>query len=424
VRILYNILAYLAMPIVLVRLLIRSIRLEGYRKHLPERFGFVPKASQPCIWFHAVSVGESIAAVPLVKRCLEVYPTCRIVVTNTTPTGRDRTQAALKGRVENYYIPYDIPGALKRFIRRMQPKLLVLMETELWPNLLYYAKQHQINVVLANARLSERSASNYASAPYFTKDMFLQLDFVAVQADADNKRFMTLGVDKSKIETVGSVKYDLAIPDSVMKEADELRKEIGVDRPIWVASSTHAGEEEPVLAAHKKVLEKFPTAMLVLVPRHPNRFDIVAGMLEKSAWRFVRRSHAKADYANAQIFLGDTMGEMLMFNAMSDVVFVAGSFAPIGGHNTMEPAAFAKPVLQGPVWHNFVKATQLLTEANAIIEVKDSNALADTLCDLFANPDKAIELGQRAKAVIDANRGSVEKQFQIIEKYLPPEISM
>lgn len=417
-RILYNILAYLAMPFVLIRLLIRAFRMPAYRQHIAQRFGFVPKSDVSCIWFHAVSVGESIAAVPLIKRCLEEYPDYRIVVTNTTPTGRDRIQAALREAVENYYMPYDLSGALQRFMGRVLPKLLVLMETELWPNLLHYAKCQQVKVVLANARLSERSATGYAAYSSLTKGMFNSLDFVAVQAAADQERFIMLGVPEDKIETVGSVKYDISIDESMLIKAAELRVQIGMDRPVWVASSTHEGEEEQVIAAHKLVLEEYPTAALILVPRHPNRFNTVADLLAKQSWNVVRQSGEVNCNTESHVLLGDTMGEMLLFLAASDVVFVAGSFVPIGGHNTMEPAVLAKPILQGPYWHNFAESTRLLAESSAIIEVHDGKELAKRIVSLFADKVEAGAMGQRAKAVVDANRGSTEKQFAIIRSFL------
>jgi len=418
-RLLYNLLVYLLLPFALLRLLVRSFRSPEYRRDLRQRFGFIPQQTQSCLWFHAVSVGETIAVIPIIKQLLTDRPTLNILLTNTTPAGRERAIAAFKDKLPIFYMPYDTPGAVKRFIRRAQPYALVLIETELWPNVLAVCRQHAIKTFLLNARLSARSARGYARAQCLLGNLFEQLDHVAVQAEPDRRRFIVLGVKPSHIETVGSVKYDLSVPETVLSEAQKIKAQID-GRPIWVASSTHPKEEEMVLTAHQQIRQQFPSALLILVPRHPARFDGVAGLLNKQAVSFKRRQGGDLPQIEDFVWLGDTMGEMLLFNAIADVVFVAGSLVPVGGHNTMEPAVLAKPIIQGPYWHNFAEATRLLTKANAIVQIQDAASLAQSVMAFFENPSEAHAQGARAKAVIAANRGSLDKQVQLLQQNIFP----
>ncbi|MFN3235195.1 MAG: lipid IV(A) 3-deoxy-D-manno-octulosonic acid transferase [Gammaproteobacteria bacterium] len=414
---LYNILTYFSIPCLILRLFWRSFRYKAYRQRLPERFGFVPTALN-CIWFHACSVGETLAAVHLVNQCLEEFPEIPVLVTTTTPTGSGRVRAVFGGRVQHCYLPYDIPGAMKRFFQRVKPRCCVIMETELWPNLLKQCRTHNVPVMLANARLSEKSARGYARVSSMTHAMLQSISHVAVQSVDDGERFVRLGFDEKKLTVTGSVKFDIAIDEHIETQARNLREKIGLNRPVWVAASTHAGEEEQVLNAFEKVLSQQKEALLILVPRHPDRFGLVEKNLIKQNFTFVKRSESVACDAKTQVLLGDTMGEMFAYLGASDVVFVGGSFIAVGGHNVMEPAALAKPILIGPHWFNFAEAVKQLQQSDAIIEVDDSLSLAKNVLNLFEDVASRQSMGVRAKQVVDNNRGAVVRQFNILKKVL------
>lgn len=413
---LYNILSYLAMPWVLMRLLYKSIKYPAYRHRLLERYGFVSRMEQ-CIWFHAVSVGESIAAKPLIKKCLETYPNIPVLVTNMTPTGSERVQDMFGDKIKNVYVPYDIPGAVKRFLNRTQPKILVLIETELWPNLLRYTHQKKIPIVLVNARLSQKSAEGYQRFGDMTTVMLHSLRHVAVQNQEDAQRFIDLGLSEDKITVAGSVKYDVTIPPTILEKARSLKNELG-DRPVWVAASTHAGEENQVLDAFDQILAALPNACLILVPRHPNRFKAVSELLAQRQHEVAKRSQTDCANQTTQVLMGDTMGEMLLFMAVADVAFIGGSFVEVGGHNSLEAAALAKPVLQGPISYNFAEITRLLKAAGALHEVQNEYALAEQVIELFNNSAKRKTMGQAGQSVVESNRGSVEKQFEVISRFV------
>ena len=417
-RYLYSFLFYLALPFVFLRLLWRSRRSAAYRRRWPERLGFYPFTLQQCIWVHAVSVGETIAAKPLIEGLLARYPSIPIVVTTMTVTGAAQVEKLFGQRVRHAYIPYDLPDATARFLRRIRPIVGVIMETELWPNLLNACQQQQVPVYLLNARLSEQSARGYQRIR-FAHHMFDQIKCIAAHGQADAERFIALGADPKRVVVTGSIKFDLQLPADLMLASERLREQLGKDRFIWVAASTHAGEEEKVLAVHQALREKYPHSLLVLVPRHPERFDAVAKMCEQS-FVTARRSQSNACTPDTAVYLADTMGELMLMYGASEVAFIGGSFVPTGGHNMLEPAALAKPVLTGPHLFNFAEISQLLQSSNAMTVVQDEAALIQQLL-LLAN-DTAIrtQMGLRAKAVVDANRGALAKQLSIIEHSIDP----
>jgi 3-deoxy-D-manno-octulosonic-acid transferase len=416
-RALYNILAYMSMPFIIIRLWLKSRRLPEYRQHIAQRFSFIQQVNG-CIWVHAVSLGESIAAVPIIEKLLQRYPGAKVLVTNMTPTGRGHIQRVFSDKVYNCYLPYDIPVLVKRFLNATKPKLAIIMETELWPNYLRQCHKRGIPIMLANARLSQRSAKGYARFSSFARAMFNELSCVAAQAQVDGQRFLDLGLAKEKLHITGSVKFDIKVTEKELEKGKALRKFFGRPRQVWVAASTHPGEEAQVLLAHQALLKKFPDALLVLVPRHPDRFDEVALLLEKHQWSFVRRTQEQQPNSETQVYLADTLGEMMAFYAAGDIAFVAGSFKAIGGHNVLEPAALAKPVVTGPELFNFQKATDLLRQAHAMKVVSDEVELARVLCELFESPEAQRKLGVAALDVVEANRGALDKQFALIERFL------
>ncbi len=414
-RFLYTVLFYLLLPFIFVRLLWRSRRLPGYRKNWAERLGYVPHDLKNSIWIHAVSVGETIAAIPLVKAIQKTYPDTPIVMTNMTPTGRERVKAAFGDTVLQSFVPYDIPAFLNRFIKRINPNVLVVMETELWPNLFAACLTHEIPIIVANARLSAKSARGYARIPFINHAMFLAIHRLAAQTDADAERFVTLGLAREKIVVTGNLKFDLEIADDLFLKSETLRDELGHDRLLWVAASTHKGEEEIILHAHRLILAKYPDALLILVPRHPDRFAEVKSLVLQQFKMECRSAHKPVD-ASVQVFVGDSMGELMLYYAVANVALVGGSFVQVGGHNMLEPAALHKPILTGPIVFNFTEISQLLLQANGMLMVKNAEEIAQEVIKLFADEHLRHRIGENAYNVVASNRGSLERQVALVRQ--------
>ncbi|MFA5631257.1 MAG: lipid IV(A) 3-deoxy-D-manno-octulosonic acid transferase [Porticoccaceae bacterium] len=419
-RILYSLVFYLLVPFICLRLWWRSRRVPAYRRRWRERFGVVPRPDpgREVIWVHAVSVGETIAAVPLVRRLQERYPDALIAVTTTTPTGSERVRALLGDSVYHSYVPYDLPDALARFLARLQPRLLIVMETELWPNLVHACARRDIPVVLANARLSEKSAVGYRRFAALTARMLGELTWVAAQHEDDGARFLALGLPAARLQVTGNIKFDFAIRDEQRRQAQVLAEQWrGADgRPVWLVASTHRGEDEIILDAFARALARVPNLLLVLVPRHPDRFEQVAALCSARGHRMARRSRAEIPDAATQVLLGDTMGELAVFFGACDIAFVAGSLVPVGGHNLLEPAAWGVPVLSGPVLFNFAEASALLQQADALTLCENADEIADAVVNLVENPEQRSRQGAAARAVVDANRGALARLMALIER--------
>jgi 3-deoxy-D-manno-octulosonic-acid transferase len=415
VRYLYSFLFYLALPIIFIRLWWRSRRLPEYRQRLGERLGHYPFKLDQCIWVHAVSVGETLAAIPLIKALKSRYPHLPLLVTTMTPTGAARVKSALGESVIHTYIPYDFPGAVRRFLSAMQPMVGIIMETELWPNLLAACHHKTIPVCLVNARLSEKSARGYRRIASLTREMLQKMTVIAAHGEVDAKRFIALGAPKDRVIVTGNIKFDLELPLDLISKSTALRDVLGKERFIWIAASTHEGEEEMVLSAHKKLREKNPQALLILVPRHPDRFNKIAALCEQS-FVTVRRSQQPVCTQETAVYLGDTMGELLLMYSASDIAFVAGSLIPRGGHNMLEAGALGKPILTGPHLFNFAEISELFIRARALTKVRDTESLAMQLTQLMQNPFEREQMGQRALQVVDANRGALAKQLEIIKR--------
>jgi len=417
--VLYTLFIYLALPFIFLRLLWKSRAMPAYRERIPERFGcFKAPDFTTDIWLHAVSLGESIAAEPLIKKLLERYPEKRIVVTNMTPTGTQRVRSTFGDRVLNLYVPYDYPDALKRFINRLQPKLLILMETELWPNLLDQCQRHHIKVLIANARLSELSAKHYQWIAPVVATMLAKVNVVAAQSQADADRFQVLGMPSSGLQTVGNIKFDISVDEAVLTKGHDFRERLGRDRPVWIAASTHGGEEEIVLQAHAQIRKTCPDALLLLVPRHPERFDAVTILSQQAGFTTVRRTDAGQWPADVSVVIGDSIGEMMMYYASTDIAFVAGSLAPIGGHNILEPAALKMPILSGTYMMNFLEIERLLKEKHGLTTVKNAQELAEQVITLIQHPDQRLEQGKKAYAAVAENRGSLARHLDLINNLL------
>jgi len=420
-RLLYSLLHYAVLPGVLVRLALRGLRNRGYWERWDERFGFAPALTEggTRIWVHAVSVGEVQASLPLVRALREGYADARILVTTTTPTGSERVMQALGGEVAHRYVPYDLPGAVRRFLDRVRPDLVVLMETELWPNILHQCGERGIPVVLVNARLSERSARGYARFGVFTRGMLQHVTAIAAQSEEDARRFASLGADPARMRVTGSVKFDVRVAASVVEEAQVMRRCWGVARGVWIAASTHEGEDEQILAAYARVIRVIPDCMLVLVPRHPERFSRAAALCRRRGYRTVLRTRAPASCADADVFIGDTMGELPVFYAASDIAFVGGSLVQVGGHNMLEPAALGIPVLMGPHVFNFCEISGHLCEAGAARMVRDADELGDAVVEFLSDADLRHSAGECGRAFVGRNRGALERVMRLVGEVLP-----
>ena len=416
-RTLYSIFFTLCIPLILLRLIYRAWRAPAYARRWSERFALGGDVRQGGIWVHAVSVGESIAAAPMVRELMQRHPELPITITCMTPTGSEQIRKLFGGQVGHAYLPYDLPWLQRRLLRKLKPRVGIIMETELWPNLVAECERAQVPLVLANARLSERSARGYQRVSWLVKPMFAALDWVAVQSQAEALRFSSLGVDKSAMMVTGSIKFDFRPSAALLAQAHALRKSWG-ERPVWIAASTHAGEDEQVLRAHQVLLQTLPDALLILVPRHPERFDSVARQVSDAGLLQVRRSQGGSPAPTDQVLLGDTMGELVMLYACADVAFVGGSLVPNGGHNYLEPAALGLPVSSGPHRFNFTEISDLLQGAGALQLVNDSQGISEALLTLLQDSKARKQAGDAGLAVVAANQGALELLLQGIEQRL------
>lgn len=414
-RHLYTLLLYLLLPLVVLRQAWRGRGEPDGRAALAARFGFVPAREGRPVWLHCVSVGETVAAEPLVAALrAQGHP---MLVTSTTFTGAARVRARLGRRVQHAYMPYDLPGAVERFLSRIQPRALVILETEIWPNLLAACRRRGIPVLLVNARLSARSARGYARLSRLSRPMLADLAMVAAQSPADADRFLALGVSPERVQVTGNLKFDIEGDGAARQDAQALRAAIGA-RPAWIAASTHAGEDEVVLAAHRALLRDFPDALLVLVPRHPERFDDVAAQVARRDMACARRSAGSVPGPSVPVYLGDSMGEMGLYYGIADVAFVGGSLVEVGGHNFLEPAALGLPLLAGPHCFNFQSITDDLVAAGALTLVEDADALAAGLSALFADESRRAVAGGAARAYVEKNRGACRRVLALVESRL------
>ena len=419
-RTFYTLLLHLVLPLIALRLYLRSRKAPAYRQRIAERFAFqLPPLKPGGIWVHAVSVGESIAAAPMIRALRERHPELPITVTCMTPTGSERIRALFGDQVQHCYLPYDLPWAAGRFLDRVRPKLAVIMETELWPNHIHQCARRGIPTVLANARLSEKSARGYARFKGLTRPMLAEMSWIAAQTEAEAERFRQLGARPECVSVTGSIKFDLTVDPELKPRAQALRASWGADtRPVWIAASTHAGEDEIILAAHRQLLAEQPDSLLILVPRHPERFEAVHVLCQREGFATVRRSSGAAVGKGAQVLLGDTMGELLFLYALADVAFVGGRLVAGGGHNLLEPAALGVPVLSGPHLFNFLEIAAQLRGAGALVNVADCEALARQLWQILNETEERQRMGSAGLVVLRANQGSLARLLGGVESLL------
>lgn len=415
----YNLLLYLVLPFALLRLFWRSRRQPAYRERWGERLGFYDSADlRAGVWIHAVSVGEVQASQPVIRHLLERYPGEGVMVTTTTPTGSARLRALFQDRVRHVYTPYDLKPAVRRFLDAVVPRLVLVMETEVWPNLLAECERRGIPVVLANARLSARSARGYARVGAFARETFARFTLIAAQAQADAQRFTDLGAPPERVQITGSIKFDLHLPASLREQAEVLRRQWSCGRPVWVAASTHEGEEQLLVAVHAQVRAVLPNTLMVLVPRHPERFDPVAGLVRREGLTLARRSRRDLCTAQTAVYLGDTMGELQTFLAAADVAFIGGSLVKTGGHNLLEAAVVGVPAIIGPHSFNFATITRLMVEEGAAVQVQDTAGLTRQLCAWLSDAAERARVGENGRRVMMENRGALPRLVALVDGLL------
>ncbi|AOJ30760.1 lipid IV(A) 3-deoxy-D-manno-octulosonic acid transferase [Burkholderia metallica] len=432
-RVIYRALWWLVAPIAVIRLYVRSRRERGYREHIGERFGRVAGRSRddraPLIWVHAVSVGETRAAQPLIDALMRVRPDARILLTHMTPSGRATGEQIFGDRVLRGYLPYDMPGAVRRFLRAWRPTLGLVMETEVWPTLIDECRRADVPLVLTNARMSARSFRRAAKFGAATRDVFGGFSRVLAQSPADAERLTSLGA--RNVTVLGNLKFDMTTPPELAARGHAWRDAIGA-RPVWVAASTRENEEALVLQAFAEM--RTPGALLVLVPRHPQRFAEVEALVVRSGLKCVRRSVWAADAAalaagkpaaeslpdDVTVLLGDSMGELGAYYAAADIAFIGGSLLPLGGQNLIEACAVGVPVLIGPHVFNFTQATADAVAAGAALQVADPLDLAHVLDALFADNARRIAMGAAGAAFASRHRGATARTVDVLAALLPP----
>lgn len=417
-RLAYSVLMYLLVPLFLWRLLCRGFRDRQYWYRWPERFGFSRLPQLPdSIWVHAVSVGEVQASVPLIEYFLHSEPQMPVIITTMTPTGSQRVTSLFGDRVHHVYAPYDLPGAVNRFLNRISPARVVIMETEIWPNIISWCHQRQIFLLLANARLSERSAGGYRCVQSLTYQAISGISCIAAQTESDRLRFMRLGAAPERVIVTGNIKMDITPPAELREQGQVIRRRLGVDRSVWIAASTHAGEEEQVLEAYAILKKTVNDALLVLIPRHPERADDVERLCRKNNRKVIRRTREKGHDTAPDIYLVDTLGELPQFFCAGDVAFIGGSLVPVGGHNMIEASVQGIAVVFGPHLFNFHDISQQLLHADAARIVTDSQTLALTMQELLKDANLRYELGRNGKAYVESNRGALQRLIEIVAKY-------
>jgi len=420
VRHLYSVLLYLLAPVVLLKLLLRSRKAPAYRQRWNERFAcYSGNHKKEVIWFHTVSVGEAEAAFPLIRVIQNRYPDQPILITTTTPTGSDRVKAVFEESVEHVYLPYDLPDAVSRFLSHFKPRIAVMMETEIWPNLFSQCNRQKIPLLIINARLSEKSTRGYQKLKKLTEEALCNVSHIAARSQNDADRFILLGARPAKVSVAGNIKFDLKLPASLREQAEFMRQSLFLQRPVWIAASTHEKEDEKVLAAFSEVKQAIPEALLVLVPRHPERFEKVAELCKKRQFSLIKRTEEKTCSSKTDIFLLNTMGELKLFSTAADIAFVGGSLVPTGGHNVLEPAAAGVPVLFGPHMFNFSEIAELLLEKGAAIQINNEKELAEEVINLFEHAEIRGELGEKGQIFVEENRGALKKLEALLAEHLP-----
>jgi 3-deoxy-D-manno-octulosonic-acid transferase len=414
-RIVYSVILYITAPLFILHLVVRGFRNPDYWRRWDERFGrYRTRGCRHSLWVHAVSVGEVQAALPLIQSLQQRFPDYPLVITTTTPTGSSHVQQLLGDEVIHVYAPYDMPHVVGQFLDHMAPALAIIMETEIWPNIFHQCHERGIPLVMANARMSERSARGYRRVRGFTRDTLGMPSMIAAQTQKDAERFIALGAAPDRVRVTGSVKIDARIPASLHEQAEVLRRQWGTERTVWIAASTHEGEEEKILDVYHSIAPDIPGLLLVIVPRHPERFSRVAALCRKHGLKVQLRSEQADCDANTQVVIGDSMGELPLYYAASDLAFIGGSLIRHGGQNLLEAAALGKAVIVGPHMFNFEEITAMMVEAEAAVQVHSVGELTPAVRRLLQDANLRHSVGHRGRQVVEDNRGAIDRLMVLI----------
>ena len=416
-RVFYSCLFYLLIPFILLRLLWRGIKAPAYRCRWRERFALYNiKFPQGVIWFHAVSVGEAEALFPLIRKIQKQHPDAKLLITTTTPTGSARVKTVMQETVAHVYLPYDIPDAVNRFMRCFKPKLAVIMETEIWPNLFVYCGKNDIPLYIINARLSEKSSRGYQKIPSLVHPALAAINLIATQTQDDAERFIAIGADSEKVLTLGNIKFDVAIPQTTIAQGLQIKADLFRGRFVWLIASTHKDEEAIFLEIYKEIKQKIPELLLVIVPRHPERFADVKKQCEQFQLAVVMRTAGDRVFTETDVYLVDTMGELKMLYAASDVAFVGGSMVPRGGHNILEAAAVGVPVMFGPYMVNFKEIARGVLSHKAAIQCQNKDELINSIVALYEQPVYRNALAEKGMEFVRQNQGAIARICEVLDR--------
>ncbi len=416
-RVFYSCLFYLLIPFILLRLLWRGIKAPAYRCRWRERFALYNiKFPQGVIWFHAVSVGEAEALFPLIRKIQKQHPDAKLLITTTTPTGSARVKTVMQETVAHVYLPYDIPDAVNRFMRCFKPKLAVIMETEIWPNLFVYCGKNDIALYIINARLSEKSSRGYQKIPSLVHPALAAINLIATQTQDDAERFIAIGADNEKVLTLGNIKFDVAIPQTTIAQGLQIKADLFRGRFVWLIASTHKDEEAIFLEIYKEIKQKIPELLLVIVPRHPERFADVKKQCEQFQLAVVMRTAGDRVFTETDVYLVDTMGELKMLYAASDVAFVGGSMVPRGGHNILEAAAVGVPVMFGPYMVNFKEIARGVLSHKAAIQCQNKDELINSIVALYEQPVYRNALAEKGMEFVRQNQGAIARICEVLDR--------
>jgi 3-deoxy-D-manno-octulosonic-acid transferase len=416
---LYSAVLYVLTPVTVYHLIWRGFRFREYFQRWNERYASYPQpARQVDVWLHAVSMGEVNAAAPVVDALRKAHPQWRWLVTTITPTGSARVRALWGDEVEHVYVPYDLPGAVSRFLRHYRPRLALVMETELWPNLLFGCRDRGIPTYILNARLSARSLRGYRVLAPLIARVVRTLRRIGAQSSADAGRFIALGATREGVVDTGNLKFDIAVPEGLDDFVQNFRDSLG-QRPVWIAASTHEEEEAAVVSIHRRLRERWPELLLLWAPRHPERFGRVAEQAQAAGWKVATRRKSTWPGDDDDVFVIDTMGELMAFYACADAAFVGGSLQPVGGHNLLEPAAVGTAMVTGPYLYNFVEISRRLREAGALVVADDAEDVAQALGELLADPQARNKISEAGRALVEQGRGALARTLQMIDADLP-----
>ncbi|CRK85989.1 3-deoxy-D-manno-octulosonic acid transferase [Candidatus Providencia siddallii] len=416
---LYQLIFYIIQPFIWFRLLLRAYRSPDYLKRIKERYGFCfGKVVSKGVLIHSVSIGETFAIVYLVRLLRDCYPLLPITITTSTLSSSKLVFSIFGSHVNHVYLPYDLQCSMRRFINLLNPKLVIFVEKEIWPNMINQLYQKKIPIIIINARLSEHSLAKYQKISIFIKYILYKITMIFAQSKEDGERFVRLGFNPVKLRIVENVKFDISITNELITSSIKLRNQLASSRHVWIAASTHEGEEIIILDIYKKLLENFPDLLLILVPRNPDRFDKVKELTQKKMLKFVLRSTNKIPTADIHVLIGDSINELMLLYGIADIAFVGGSLVKIGGHNPLEPAAHSLPIIMGPYIYNFKNICEKLIKYDGLILVKDWKSMLNIMINLLSNKSLRVHHGKCAAKVLHENQGVSSKILKLLHPYL------